>query len=226
MEYKLLITCEHAGNQIPQKYQSHFEQAFNVLNSHEGWDPGAWDAANYLSNALDCKLFGCHTSRLLVETNRSLNSPNLFSRYTIPLSEVDKKSIIDEFYLPYRQKVESEISQTKKPVLHLSIHTFTPKLNSEERRVDIGLLFDPGRENESKFSQAYQKNLKELLPSFHIGLNEPYLGIDDGFTTHLRGIYSDTEYLGIEVEINQKFIPDLNNMTQKLLSGLRLVLVD
>ena len=41
-------------------------------------------------------------SRLLIEPNRSLHHPQLFSEFTRDLSEARKDEIIEEFYLPYR----------------------------------------------------------------------------------------------------------------------------
>ncbi len=35
--------------------------------------------------------------------------------------------------------------------------------------------------------------------------NQPYLGIDDGLTTHFRIIFLADVYAGIEIEINNRF---------------------
>jgi hypothetical protein len=36
--------------------------------------------------------------------------------------------------------------------------------------------------------------------------NFPYFGDTDGFTTHLRGVLPASEYLGIEIECNQRLV--------------------
>lgn len=223
-KFSLIISCEHAGNNIPEKYKKLFKESVDILESHQGWDPGSWPIANYLSKCLNAKLFGCHTSRLLVEANRSLDNDHLFSRFTNSLSENEKRELINSIYLPYRQQVEVEIEKAPVSVLHLSIHTFTPNLNGQERDVDIGLLFDPSRQPELKFCIQYQQELKVLLPSFRIHFNKPYLGIDDGFTTYLRNKFDTKKYAGIEIEINQKFVSNLNDLNQQLLLGLKKVL--
>lgn len=223
-KYHLVISCEHAGNQIPEKYKMLFKESDEILESHEGWDPGSWQIGNFLSDGLNAKLFGCHTSRLLIEANRSLDNAQLFSRFTHSIGEHEKHGLINSFYLPYRQQVESEITKTQDPVLHLSIHTFTPNFNGHERDVDIGLLFDPARQSEHQFCTRYQLELSQLLPSFRIQFNKPYLGIDDGFTTYFRRQFGDEKYAGIEIEVNQKFVADLDDLNQQLLTGLRKVL--
>jgi hypothetical protein len=73
------------------------------------------------------------------------------------------------------------------------------------------LLFDPDRDNEAGFCGRYGDALKTLLPDKVISFNEPYKGIDDGFTTHLRTVFDNEKYLGIEIEVNQKYVqPTLN----------------
>ncbi|MEQ8424885.1 MAG: N-formylglutamate amidohydrolase, partial [Cyclobacteriaceae bacterium] len=124
--------------------------------------------------------------------------------------------LIQNPYLSYRQEVESKIEQLTKPVLHLSIHSFTPTFNEVERKVDIGLLFDPERQRELVFCNRLKESLSELLTGTTILFNEPYRGIDDGFTTHLRGKYDDSSYLGIEIEISQKYTPDLKAIKKAL----------
>ncbi|NJW55731.1 N-formylglutamate amidohydrolase, partial [Salinimicrobium sp. CDJ15-91] len=90
-------------------------------------------------------------------------------------------------------------------VLHISVHTFTPELEGEVRTADVGLLFDPAREEEADFCKRFQKSLFKQDKELQVKFNYPYLGIDDGFTTYLRQKFPK-QYLGIELEVNQKFI--------------------
>lgn len=207
--FHLLITCEHAGNSIPDEFTTYFVNHQKELEAHTGWDPGAWEIAQYLAKAFDAKLFSMHTSRLLIEPNRSLHHPQLFSAVTNALGHQQKQQLIDTIYLPYRNQVEAYIRISQKPVLHLSIHSFTPILHQVTREVDIGLLFDPGRNEESSFCRSLLANLEKVAPKLRHRFNEPYLGVDDGFTTYLRTRFPDHQYLGIEIEVNQRFVPDV-----------------
>lgn len=199
----ILLSCEHAGNQVPVRYRNLFPTE-EVLNSHRGWDPGALDIAAGLSEELDLPCFTHQTTRLLVEVNRSLGHPHLFSEFSQPLGDEDKQLLLDKYYFPYRLRVENALAQLAKPALQLSIHTFTPVLNEKVRLTDIGILFDPTRLFESTLSDKLLNSLRQNLPGLRIEFNEPYKGIDDGFTTYLRTRFSDEEYAGIEIEINQK----------------------
>lgn len=202
----LIITCEHAGNQVPECYNHVFAEIKDVLNSHRGWDPGALEIARFLATECNAPLFSCETTRLLIETNRSLDSQQLYSEYSRKLYDTDHDAILQQYYYPYRNGVEDVITKASKPLVHLSIHTFTPVLNGVVRQVDIGLLFDPARKEESDFCERLSEELEQHLPHFHIHFNMPYKGTDDGFTTHLRTKFRDEEYLGIEIEVNQKYI--------------------
>lgn len=206
MSLSLIITCEHGGNYVPEHYSHLFENHQETLKSHKGWDPGAWDLAKHISERTKAKAYGCFTTRLLVEANRSLHHPNLFSSFTTPLNEDEKSKLLNNIYFPYRTEVMDAIKKLKKPVLHLSIHTFTPILSGKMRKVDIGILFDPERGTEQTFSERLKSQLQNNPPDTVISFNEPYKGIDDGFATYLRTQYPDGQYLGIEIEVNQKFV--------------------
>jgi len=221
MSYSVIFTCEHAGNEVPEKYQSLFSNCTEILQSHRGWDPGAWSIANILSSELKSPVFGCLTTRLLIEANRSMDSAQLFSEFTDSLSTSEKESLIQKIYKPYRDAVQREIEKSINPVLHLSIHSFTPVWNGAERKTDIGILFDPSRNTESSFSEQLKNNLQDYLPAHQLHFNEPYKGTDDGFTTWLRKHYADDRYAGIEIEVNQKFAPDLSSIEVALSKSIK-----
>lgn len=209
---------------VPEKYRHLFINTENIINTHEGWDPGAWEVAEYLGKQLNVLPIGCHTTRLLIESNRSTYNTQLFSRYTAHLSENDKELLIKECYTPYRERVQLKIDQLKKPILHLSIHSFTPVYQGVARTVELGLLYDPTRSEEYKFCQNLQRETASIDPDLIIRHNEPYLGIDDGFTSYLRSIYGNDQYLGIEIEISQKFAGNLAKVEQTLARGIKKVL--
>ena len=222
----ILFTCEHAVNDIPQAYQKFFAQEQSLLNSHRGIDFGAITIAQHLSAALNAQLFQATASRLLIDCNRSINHPACYSEITTPLPELTKQAISSKYYSPYRASVEQWIKThiaEQKQVLHLSIHSFTPKMHGEVREVDIGLLYDPKRLPEKHFAQQWKNNLKKCSPPLRIRLNAPYQGTSDGFTTALRKIFPQNSYLGIEVESNQALVDNrsgCNQIAERLLISL------
>jgi len=205
---KLILTCEHAGNKIPAEWRKQFQPPRDILESHRGIDIGAKKISLYLEKALKCPFFLYENTRLLIELNRSLHHPKLFSEYSKNFTKEEKQKLIETLYLPYRMLVEKEIRK-RKPVLHLSIHSFTPVFNGIVRDIDIGLLYDPGRKKEREFCLA----LKNKLPKeYRVKLNRPYHGRADGFTTYLRKVFKENDYLGIEIEVNQKIAAEIKVM--------------
>jgi predicted N-formylglutamate amidohydrolase len=207
---KLVLTCEHGGNIIPQSHQHLFHDK-TVLQSHRGYDLGALDVFHHLMPLADASKYS-KTSRLLIELNRSLHHQNVFSEYSKALTTTDKELLISEYYLGYRNEVESTIKklvEANQTVLHLSIHSFTPNFNGKERHCDIGLLYDSRHVEEKQFCKRFKDELLKFDNSLNIRFNYPYLGKADGFTTYLRKQFSH-HYLGIELEINQKH--SINNV--------------
>ena len=202
----LILSCEHGGNIIPEIYKPWFADAENELNSHRGLDFGALDLFRQLQDLAQYSQFN-EISRLLVEVNRSLNHPALFSEFTKNLSTALKKEILESYYFSYRNVLEEKISEEIRDgneVLHLSIHSFTPVLNGQHRKADIGILYDPQRPREKSFSKNLKEMLQQNLQELKVRSNYPYLGKADGFTTYLRRKFPEA-YLGIELEINQKY---------------------
>ena len=223
MKLRPVVTCEHAGNTVPLNYAHLFHGKEEILQSHRGWDPGAVEVAAALSKELSAPFFICETTRLLVEPNRSLHSESLFSEYSQSLTEAEKNHLLENYYHPHRSAVEQLIRNSSDGILHLSIHTFTPVWDGRERIIDLGLLFDPDRNNEAKVCEDYRTKLKKSLPAMNIEFNAPYKGIDDGFTTYLRTQFDNDRYLGIEIEINQKFVgtEKLKAISKALSASLR-----
>jgi predicted N-formylglutamate amidohydrolase len=220
---RVVISCEHAGNQVPGAYQHLFSGQESILESHRGWDPGALDIAKFLSDQLNAPLFYQTITRLLIEMNRSLHNASLFSEFSLSLPEAIKNQLVQDYYILYRNKVEVNIAtliQQGRKVIHVSVHTFTPVFNNVRRTADIGLLFDPDRQGELSVCTSWQKKLEIVLPALEIRLNYPYLGIEDGFTTYLRTKFTASHYIGIEIEVNQQYVgkPELSQIQQALAS--------
>jgi predicted N-formylglutamate amidohydrolase len=75
----ILITCEHGGHKVPLAWRHLFASRQETLQSHRGWDPGALALARQFAARMEATLFSSLVTRLLVELNRSLHHPGLFS---------------------------------------------------------------------------------------------------------------------------------------------------
>lgn len=208
---KVMLTCEHAGNTVPDAYKTLFTGAEPILDSHRGWDPGSLEIAQFLADLLHVELFYYPWTRLLVEINRSTHHQNLFSEFTRTLSQREKKSILDTYYHPYRDQINKRIAghnSIKKRVIHIGVHTFTPIWDGKQRDVDIGLLYDPSHKLEKKFCSKWKQCMLKFNPGLRVRMNQPYKGVSDGLTTWLRNKYETDLYLGVELEVNQQYLAD------------------
>lgn len=203
----LLLTVEHGGNRVPAAYAALFAPHREVLATHRGFDAGALVVARELAAHFAAPLVAARTTRLLVDLNRSVGRPGLFSAITRPLPRAERERILDRHYRPYREEVERAVAAAiarHGRVLHLSCHSFTPVLDGQPRNADIGLLYDPGRRAEREFAARWRAALRGLRPGLRVRFNYPYAGRADGLTTHLRRLHPGRTYAGIELEVNQR----------------------
>lgn len=205
----VLVSCEHAGNVVPDEYRELFTHAGDELESHRGFDPGALGVALRLSGMLAAPLYHTCITRLLVECNRSEGHADLFSRFTRLLPDDEKRRILTTYYHPHRSAVRQQVEMWTtrgRPVVHVGVHSFTDEWVGQDRDFEIGLLFDPARIWEGEICVRWADEINVLWPQIRVRANEPYLGADDGLTTSLRNRFPGIAYAGIEVELRQGFL--------------------
>jgi predicted N-formylglutamate amidohydrolase len=204
----LVITCEHGGERVPRRYAARFARHAALVRSHRGHDLGALKIARALARRFRAPLEYSTTSRLLIDLNRSLHHRDLFSEVTRGLPTEDRQRIIERHWRPFRDRVAARIATATANhgvVFHLSVHTFVPVMDGRPRRTDIGLLYDPTRPGERALADRWRAALHALRPDLTLRRNAPYRGVADGHTTALRRFYPATRYIGIELEVNQRF---------------------
>ena len=91
-------------------------------------------------------------------------------------------------------------------IVHIASHSFTPELHGHVRTADVGLLYDPGRPGEVAVCNAWLAALKKADPTLRLRRNYPYLGKSDGVAQALRRQHPPDRYVGIELEVNQRYV--------------------
>lgn len=207
----LVVTCEHASNRVPSRAKRWFASAVarEALASHRGYDPGAAELARRFAREFSAPACFGEFTRLLIELNRSLHHRQLWSEFTRDLDAEERRHWIDHVYRPYRDAARTHLRRAIQDcgrVVHLGVHSFTPESNGEIRNVDVGLLYDPGRDGERTFCLRWRDLLRTAAPDLRVRRNQPYRGVADGFITELRNEFTDREYVGIEIEVNQALV--------------------
>jgi len=165
--------------------------------------------AKALASAFRAPLVTSTVSRLLIDLNRSIGHPHLFSAATRSAPASLRAEIVERHYRPYRVEVERLVGQRVargRRVVHVSSHSFTPKLDGEVRRADVGLLYHPGRRGEAELCARWMAALAARAPGLTVRRNYPYAGKGDGLTSHLRRRFPPRAYVGIELEVNQRIV--------------------
>ena len=204
----LIVTCEHGGNQVPPAYAPLFAGHEALLATHRGWDPGALELAQQLAQAFDAPLFAATTTRLLIDLNRSIGHRQLHSEATRGLPLSARREVAALYYRPHRDAVESEVARridAGERVLHVASHSFTPELGGVVRQADIAWLYDPRRAGEAALASRWLAALRQRRPDLKLRRNYPYEGKGDGLTALLRKRHPAEAYVGIELEVNQRF---------------------
>jgi predicted N-formylglutamate amidohydrolase len=205
----VVVTCEHGGNRVPRRYARLFRGWEQRLVTHRGMDFGALLMARELSRAFRVPLVASTVTRLLVDLNRSVGHRDVHSRASRRTSPEERERIVRRHYLPYRVKVEDLVARAirrGRRVIHISSHSFTPRLRGEVRSADVGLLYDPARPGERGLAARWRTAFQKAAPELRVRRNYPYLGKLDGLTSHLRRRHSPEAYVGIELELNQSIV--------------------
>jgi predicted N-formylglutamate amidohydrolase len=216
---------------VPAEFLHLFEGRHELLQTHRGWDPGALTLAHEMADAFGAPLFFTETTRLLIDANRSLRTPDLHSEITRPLPLAERREIVRRHWQPHRERVEGWVRRAVAEghaVLHIASHSFTPQLKGRVRTADVGFLYDPRRPGEVDFSSRWFTALQALRADLRLRRNYPYLGRSDGLTFRLRREHPPERYVGIELEVNQRFVeqggPAWPGLRASLVASLREVL--
>ncbi len=202
---RIFLTCDHAFNAVPERLGDLGVSA-DTLNSHAGWDIGAYEVSTAISDALDAPLVATKFSRLVIDCNRPLDAPEsippTIHGVTIPgnvtLTADARRRRYDELFFPYHEAITETLSshiRRKGNMYYLAIHSFTPILNGRRRPWPIGITY----ENQSSFASYLIEELQntELRP---VGINQPYPVTRDGdYGMHAHGGQRNVDAVLIEI---------------------------
>lgn len=230
--FTYVVSAEHASRSVPSSLAD-LGLTAEILSSHVAWDPGVDVVATQLARALEAPLFLGQQSRLVADLNRSPGSrevvPEVAFGVLIPgnqgLSAAERQERELIYHAPYWRQVAATVQARlacgdgRQPVLHLSVHSFTEELGGERRDVDLGVLFDPAHPLEQHVAAVF---IRELVQAgFDARENQPYDGRADALVTALRARYPVDAYAGVEIEISQRLLQELDRIAPAIVQGVR-----
>ncbi len=176
-----LFVCEHAGNAIPQKLNGLGLPA-SKLELHIAVDIGARSVATKLAQRLACTLILQRYSRLVIDCNRPIGTagsiPAVSDSITIPgnhhITTQNRIQREVSIFAPYATQCKTKIAHHNIGFVY-SIHSFTPRMNGQNRPWDIGFLY----RNRSSRGEQLAALFHNLWPDLSVGLNQPYFIEDE-----------------------------------------------
>jgi len=201
----VLLVADHASPHIPVSFNQLGLDDW-VLDRHVTWDIGSNKLAHYLAVELDARAVLAGFSRLIVDPNRHPASrtsiPEVSDGITIPgnagLSEQQKAGRLQSFFTPYHDTIAEVLNQFSRngvvPAV-ISVHTFSPVFDREERPWHIGIMWD----KDPRIPVPLINGLRKL-DNVCVGDNEPYSGRHPhDFTIDHHAEASGLPHVGIEV---------------------------
>jgi predicted N-formylglutamate amidohydrolase len=178
-----------------------------LLQSHRGWDPGALLVATSLARRFEVELIAATTTPQLVVLNSSPHNPPVVSRFASEgLTGEQREALLCGMHRLHWDRIRTALRRSKRPVVHVGVHSFTPNLNGDRRDFEVGILYDPQRTRERAFAASWKRELQWIRPDLRVRRNAPYRGNSDGLTTAMRKELGAGRYLGFELELNQRLL--------------------
>jgi predicted N-formylglutamate amidohydrolase len=146
---RFVLLCDHASNRIPPELGDLGLPA-TELARHIAWDIGAAAVTEALSALLDAPAILCGISRLVIDCNRQLDSPELIPVVSdgtrVPgnavLDNASRMARIQKWFRPYHDAVERVLLEREArgaESIVVAIHSMTRCLDGRSRPWQIAL---------------------------------------------------------------------------------------
>jgi predicted N-formylglutamate amidohydrolase len=181
----LLLICDHAAAFIPRALGGlGLDEA--QLRRHIALDIGAAEVTRLLAGRLDAPAVLSRFSRLVIDPNRTFEAPSLIpvrsdgievpgNRDLLPAA---REARIRTFHQPYHEAVAARLdalvaaqaASGPPPPAVVSVHSFTPVMDGQERPWQVGILWN----RDGRLALPLMARLRAL--GLEVGDNLPYSG--------------------------------------------------
>lgn len=207
----VLLIADHAGNAVPAAMNGLGIEEEDLLR-HIAWDPGAAMVATELSKRWSAAAVLSRYSRLIVDPNRPLGDassmPQVSDNTVVPanqaLTDDERQRRAALFYWPYHLAISEQIARLRRigpgPLL-VSLHSFTPNFDDEDRPWHIGVMSAADR----RLGDGLIAGLSEAT-NLVIGDNQPYSGVEYGYTLKVQA--GSQGLASVQIEMRQDLLAD------------------
>lgn len=198
----IVLVADHASNAVPEGIELGVPP--HVMDEHVAIDIGVEGVAERMAEHHGVPAHLATLSRLVIDLHREEDHPGLIPETSdgklIPGNiGADRQRRIEHFYHPYHDAM-SEWLEAAQPRLILSLHSFTPRLETkpeEARPWEVSLLYNQRDEAARHAIRLFREH------GFTVGENQPYSGKDLNATMNRHAEEVHRHYLAIEVRNDQ-----------------------
>ncbi len=124
MSRSVLVSCEYATCAVPEAQRALFAESEEVLQSEQGWEPGALNLGQAFAMSFRTPLVHGEITRLLIDLEA--DEENRWSRFSEGLSEQTRERFERRMWVGYRETLRQRINEDLRrhdAVVHIAVHT-------------------------------------------------------------------------------------------------------
>lgn len=193
----IVAVCDHASNHVPEDIELGIPPG--TLDKHIAYDIGAGGVVERMARRHGIAAHLAEVSRLVVDLHREEEVegviPTQSDGVLIPGNiGANREARLDRFHRPYHEALAAWLDEAE-PGLILSIHSFTPSLESApaERPWEVSLLYN----EDDRAAQHAIRLFGEQ--GCLVGENEPYSGRELNATMNRHAEALGRPYCAIEI---------------------------
>lgn len=198
----LVVVADHASNFVPDDVE--LGVAPELLEKHIAIDIGVEGVAERMARRHGVPAHLACVSRLVCDLHREEDNPAVVPTtsdgHLIPGNiGADIAARLDRFHRPYHAALAQWLDEVQ-PELILSLHSFTPALESDSssrRPWEVGLLYNEDDEPARYAIRLFREQ------GLHVGDNEPYSGKTLNATMNRHAEAKGRRYIAVEVRQDQ-----------------------
>lgn len=207
---RALLCCDHAGRAVPAALRG-LGLAPAMMDRHIAYDIGAAEVTRHLADMLDAPAVLGSYSRLVIDLNRHPDDPTSIAEVSdgvaVPgnagLGAEARQQRRQTFFEPYHREIEARLAAARNrgivPAL-LSIHSFTPVMEGDERPWHVGILWNRDDRIAEPLIHRLRQGGDKLWPGLCVGDNQPYSGrAQYGYTMNVHAEPAGLPHVLVEI---------------------------
>lgn len=171
-----ILSCEPATCAIPEWHKDIFVGHQETVTSGEGWSPGSLNLAQAFATHMRTLLAHGDITRLLVDLSRRPDDPERFSRFSMRLTDEQRRKLDERHHASYRNTLRQRIADEQRrsgSAIHLTIRT-----DDRPGMAVVDLCHDPSRDLESNFVRSWAEALRAAAPELPVSVEvDPNYGL-------------------------------------------------